>query len=99
MKYGIHEEDIYNFDETGFQMGVITTAKVITGSEQGNRPVTIQLGNREWVTVIECISSYGWALPPMIYSKARYISLHGIQTRYPTVGLLELVIMGGRITP
>ena len=46
-KYGIQDEDIYNFDETGFQMGVITTAKVITGSEQANRPVTIQPGNRE----------------------------------------------------
>jgi hypothetical protein len=30
-KYSILDEDIYNFDETGFQMGVITTAKVITG--------------------------------------------------------------------
>jgi hypothetical protein len=28
-KYGIVTENIYNFDETGFQMGVITTAKVI----------------------------------------------------------------------
>ena len=26
------DEDIYNFDETGFQMGVISTAKVITGA-------------------------------------------------------------------
>ena len=40
-KYGIVEEDIYNFDETGFQMGVIATAKVITqrrprGSQSGS---------------------------------------------------------------
>ena len=34
-KYGILDEDIYNFDETGFQMGVISTAKVITGAERG----------------------------------------------------------------
>src|SRR5450432_2354198 len=65
-KYGIQEEDIYNFDETGFQMGVITTAKVITGAERSNRPVSIQPGNREWVTAIDCISSYGWSLPPVI---------------------------------
>jgi len=31
-KYGILEQDIYNCDETGFQMGVASTAKVITGS-------------------------------------------------------------------
>ena len=65
-KYGIQKEDIYNFDETGFQMGVITTAKVITGSERANRPVTLQPGNREWVTVIESIASNGWSLPPMV---------------------------------
>jgi hypothetical protein len=40
-KYGILDEDIYNFDETGFQMGVITTAKVVTGAERSNRPVSI----------------------------------------------------------
>jgi DDE superfamily endonuclease len=58
-KYGIEEQDIYNFDETGFQMGVISTAKVITGAERSNRPVSIQPGNREWVTAIDCISSAG----------------------------------------
>jgi len=31
-KYGILEQDIYNCDETGFQMGVASTAKVITRS-------------------------------------------------------------------
>jgi hypothetical protein len=59
------EDDIYNFDETGFQIGVISTAKVITGAERA-RPVSIQPGNREWVTVIDCISSYGWSVPPVI---------------------------------
>src|SRR5450432_3957801 len=65
-KYGIEEQDIYNFDETGFQMGVISTAKVVTGAERSNRPVAIQPGNREWVTTIDCISTAGWSLPPVI---------------------------------
>jgi hypothetical protein len=43
-KYGILDEDIYNFDETGFQMGVISIAKVITGAERA-RPVSIHPGN------------------------------------------------------
>jgi hypothetical protein len=59
------DEDIYNFDKTGFQMGVISTAKVITGAER-SKPVSVQPGNREWVTVIDCISSYGWSVPPVI---------------------------------
>ena len=51
-KYGILEQDIYNFNEGGFAMGVITTAKVVTSSEAKSRPKTIQLGNREWVLII-----------------------------------------------
>jgi len=39
-KYRILEEDIYNFDETGFQI-VISTAKVITGVERSRRPVSL----------------------------------------------------------
>ena len=58
-KYGIITEDIYNFDETGFQMGVITTTKVLTqtkpskskqphgsGRIRAGRPFVNQLGNR-----------------------------------------------------
>jgi hypothetical protein len=45
-KYGIADEDIYNFDETGFQIGVISTAKVITSTER-DRTVSVQPGNRE----------------------------------------------------
>ncbi|KFY14322.1 hypothetical protein V491_06087, partial [Pseudogymnoascus sp. VKM F-3775] len=40
-KYGILEEDIYNFDEADFAMGVIATAKVVTSSEAKSRPKTI----------------------------------------------------------
>ena len=67
-KYGILDEDIYNFDETGFQMGVISTAKVVTSAER-DRTVSLQPGNREWVTAIESINSTGWVLPPMIILK------------------------------
>jgi len=58
-QYGITEQDIYNFDETGFSMGLIATAKVVTGSEMRGRPRAIQPGNQEWVTVIEGVNSAG----------------------------------------
>ena len=70
-KYGIAEEDIYNFDEAGFLMGVIATAKVVTSSESRNRPKATQLGNREWVSIIQGINSYGWAIPPFIIFKGQ----------------------------
>jgi hypothetical protein len=47
-KYGILDNDIYNFDETGFQMGVIGTAKVVTGTEKRQgRAKAMQPGSRE----------------------------------------------------
>jgi hypothetical protein len=64
--YGIPDDDIYNFDETGFQMGVASTAKVVTRADRHGRPVVVQPGNREWSTVIDCVNALGWSLPPMI---------------------------------
>jgi hypothetical protein len=65
-EYGVLDNDIYNFDETGFQMGVASTSKVVTRSDRRNRPVVIQPGNREWATVIECINATGWSVDPMV---------------------------------
>jgi hypothetical protein len=69
-EYGILDTDTYNFDETGFQMGVITTAKVVTGTDRAGRPRTTQPGNREWVTVIEAVSADGFTVPPLIIFEA-----------------------------
>ena len=66
MQHGIAPEDIYNFDEIEYAMGLIATAKVVTRAEMTGRPFLVQPGNREWVTSIECINSNGWALPPCI---------------------------------
>ncbi len=65
-KYGIQDEDFYNFDETGFMMGMISTTTVVTSSENRGRPTLAQPGNREWVSVIQGINSQGWAIPPFI---------------------------------
>jgi hypothetical protein len=71
MQHGIAPEDIYNFDETGFAMGLVATAKVVTRAEMLGRPFLIQPGNREWVTSIECVNSTGWVLPPCIIFKGK----------------------------
>jgi hypothetical protein len=70
-KYGVHSDDIHNFDETGFQMGVIGSMKVVTGAERRTRPTLTQPGNREWVTVIQSICAAGYATPPFIIYKGR----------------------------
>jgi hypothetical protein len=65
-KYGIPDDDTYNFDETGFMMGVIRGQMVFTSSEKRSNPKRIQPGNREWVTDIQGVSAKGWALPPFL---------------------------------
>ncbi|KAI1675984.1 DDE superfamily endonuclease [Pyrenophora tritici-repentis] len=71
-KYGIVDDDTYNFDETGFMMGQIAPGAVVTASERRGRPKTIQPGNREWATVIQGINATGWTIPPFIILKARH---------------------------
>ena len=73
-RYGILPDDIYNFDETGFAMGLVSTAKVVTRAEYYGRRSVLQPGNREWVTTVETINALGWYLPPLIIFKGkRYI--------------------------
>jgi hypothetical protein len=68
-KYGILDEDTYNFDEAGFQMGVIGSRMVITGSERRQAPKSIQPGNTEWVTTIIATNTQGSSIPPFIIFK------------------------------
>ena len=56
-KYGIADSDFYNFDETGFMMGVICASMVVTRADRQGRSKSIQPGNREWATAIECVNS------------------------------------------
>lgn len=61
-KYGITLADIYNFDETGFMLGLIASGMVVTSAERRGRPKSAQPGNREWITVIQAINAEGWAI-------------------------------------
>ena len=66
MKYGIDNDDAYNFNEAGFQMSVIRTARVVTSSEARNRLKSTQPGNHEWASIIQGVNSCGWTIPPYI---------------------------------
>ena len=39
--YGIPDQDVYNFDETGFMMGVASTSKVVTSSKTVGRATVV----------------------------------------------------------
>ena len=70
-KWGILDEDISNFDETGFQIGVISGEKVIV-------PVDCQVAyqadpdNRELITSVETLNYGGQRVPSMIIFKGAY---------------------------
>ncbi|KAJ5579401.1 hypothetical protein N7450_008268 [Penicillium hetheringtonii] len=68
---GIQPEDIYNFDETGFAMGLILSQKVVTRAEYYGRRSILQSDNREWVIAIETIYADGYLLSPCIIFKGQ----------------------------
>jgi hypothetical protein len=71
-KYGIVDDDVYNFDETGFMMGIIFAGMVVTTSDGRGKAKLAQPGNREWATVIQGVNALGWAIPPFIILAAQY---------------------------
>lgn len=68
---GIQPDDIYNFDETGFAMSLISSQKVVTRADLCGRRRLLQPGNREWVTSIESICADGFSLPPCVIFKGK----------------------------
>ncbi|EJU04684.1 CENP-B protein [Dacryopinax primogenitus] len=71
-KYGVQPGDFYNFDETGFAMGMIRATTVVISSERTARAKAIQPGNREWATAICCIAADGYVLPPCLCVLGRH---------------------------
>jgi hypothetical protein len=64
-KYNIHPEDIFNTDETGFRIGCGGKQKVVTRSAR-QRCYSSSSTNRDYVTVIECVSASKRLLPSMV---------------------------------
>jgi hypothetical protein len=46
-KYGILQQDIYNFDKTGFQMGQISASIVVTATDRQGRPKQVKPTNTQ----------------------------------------------------
>jgi len=91
-EYGILDEDVYNFDETGFAMGVARagSSKVVTASTSVGRIMVIQPGNHKWVTVIECINASGWALPPFVILEGKVHLTAWYKTTIPSDWMITI---------
>jgi hypothetical protein len=67
-KYNIPEENIYNMDEKGIQLGM--GKRVLAFVDRDQKTVhQVEDGNRELVTVIECVCADGTAIPPSVVFK------------------------------
>ena len=64
-QYQVEDQDIYNMNEKGFQMGQTNGEQVIVNKSM-RPPVIPSIGTSKWVTIIECISAAGQVLQPMV---------------------------------
>ena len=68
-KYDVEAHNIYNMDEKGFMLGVLTRSKRVFSRrlyEEGKIKAHIQDGSREWITLLACICADGSALAPAL---------------------------------
>jgi hypothetical protein len=71
-QYGIQPQDLYNFDETGFRIGIGKDQWIITRDPR-RKIVSGNRTNREYVTVVEAISTDGFSTPPLIILNAQQL--------------------------
>ena len=64
-EFEILPENIYNMDETGFNIGDFEARNVIVDSNIQSR-YQVQPDRQEWVSAIECICVDGTAIPPLL---------------------------------
>jgi hypothetical protein len=73
-QYNVEPRHIYNIDEKGFMLGVLTRSKRVFSRrlyEEGKIKAYIQDGNREWITLLACICADGSHIKPsLIYQSA-----------------------------
>ena len=71
-EYGITNEDIWNFDETGFNIGIGKDQWIVTREFKKQAWIGMNT-NREYATVVEAINSTGQVIKPYIILSAKCI--------------------------
>jgi hypothetical protein len=69
-RLNIPMEDVYNMDETGVALGVCTNTRVLASSSKKKAYIKSP-ENREWVSIIECVSATGQKLRCLIIFKGQ----------------------------
>ena len=71
-------EDTWNVDEVGSMIGLGDNPLVI-GPAAVRKVYTMDPGNREWVTILECVSGGGRALSPLVIFKGEDVQQQWFQ--------------------
>lgn len=71
-EYNVHDNDVYNMNEKGIMIRVLAKLKVICSRKHKKTCIT-QQGNKEWVSLIKCISSNRRVLSPYVIFKAKHL--------------------------
>jgi len=78
--YNVSDDDTYNMGEKGCMKGVGERVNAIIPlprpENRKQEAFSAQAGNREWVSIIECISANGFFLPPFVIFEGERIG-HG----------------------
>jgi hypothetical protein len=79
----IRPENVYNMDETGIMLSMLSSVKVLIGRDniRGHRGAGVK---RTIVTAIECVSADGRSLHPLVIWPAS--TYRANWTTYPTPG-------------
>jgi hypothetical protein len=72
IRLNIQMEDIWNMDETGIALGVCTNTQVLASSKKKKAYVKTP-ENREWVSIVEAVSSTGQKLQCLVIFKGQYL--------------------------
>jgi hypothetical protein len=72
LRFNIPMEAVYNMDETSVALGLCTNSRVLASSLEKNAYVKSP-GDREWVSIIECVSATGKRLRCAIIFKGNHL--------------------------
>jgi acetylornithine/succinyldiaminopimelate/putrescine aminotransferase len=71
-EHKVKKENIWNMNEKGFLMGMASRSKVVCRKGKRN-PKYVHDGNRELISVLECLSATERVLPPLVVTKGKSI--------------------------
>lgn len=82
-QYNIHPANTWNMDEVGIALGVCTNSCVLASSKK-KRAYVSSPEDREWVSIIEAVSSTGGSIRPLIIFKGVNLQSTWFNERTPS---------------